>query len=198
MAVLLMCCVSYAQGLKVLIKEEKTGKRIKLLAENKTQDSLNVFLMVNAEGYRKSANKPIIKTLPPLQTEHMITLIELANQESTYTYELMINEKEFDENINHDNQVTDIEHHIKGRLVVFTADGCTKCDALLTQLEERRIAHRFFNINEQPVVYRQFLAHIERELTAETRIQFPLIWNKGEVIFGYDELEILLNQLQRK
>ncbi|NNM09630.1 MAG: hypothetical protein HKO61_10680, partial [Flavobacteriaceae bacterium] len=54
-----------SQGLKVLIKEQKSGKRLVLVAENKTQDTLNVFLMVNAEGYRRSASKPVIKNIPP-------------------------------------------------------------------------------------------------------------------------------------
>ncbi len=186
---------SYAQGLKVLITEKKRGKRIVLMAENKTSDTLNVFLMVNAEGYRKSASKPVIKNLPPLSNTPMITLIELTGQESTYTYELIVNEKELDINITHENQVTDIQQHIKGRLVIFSADGCTKCEALLAELEEDRVPHRFFNINEHPVVYRQFLSHIERDLTNQTQIKFPVIWNKGEVIFGYDNLATILKIL---
>ena len=53
----------YCQELKVLISEKKSGKRIVLFAENRTTDTLNVFFMVNAEGYRKSASKPVIKDI---------------------------------------------------------------------------------------------------------------------------------------
>lgn len=189
---------SYGQGLKILITEKKKGKRVVLMAENKTADTLNVFLMVNAEGYRKSASKPIIKNIAPQAKVPMITLIELAGQESVYTYELIINDKPLDITISHDNQAKDIERNIKGRLVLFSADNCEKCDVLTAMLVEKRVEHRVFNINENPVVYRQFMTFIERKLTSETKIRFPVIWNKTEAVFGYDDLEATLTMLSRK
>ncbi|QIE59002.1 hypothetical protein G5B37_05325 [Rasiella rasia] len=196
--VLLASFGSYAQGLKVLITEKKKGKRIVLVAENKTTDTLNVFLMVNAQGYRKSASKPVIKNIPPKAKVPMITLIELSGEESTYTYDLIVNEEELDINISHDNQVKDIERTIDGRLVLFSADGCEKCTVLSDSLTKRRIDHRVFNINENPVVYRQFMAFIERKLTSETKIRFPVIWNKDEAVFGYDDLEKTISELAKQ
>lgn len=63
---LLLSQMGWSQQEKVIISENKKGKRIVLMAENKTTDALNVFLMVFAEGYRRSADKPILKDLPPL------------------------------------------------------------------------------------------------------------------------------------
>jgi len=186
---------SYAQGLKVLITEKKKGKRIVLMAENKTADSLNVFLMVNATGYRKSASKPVIKNIAPGKKIPMITLIELAGETPQYTYDLIVNEEELDVNMNQDNQVKDIEKTIKDRLVLFSTSDCEKCTALSKVLTKKRIEHRVFEIHENPVIYRQFMTFIQSELTLETKIRFPIIWNKTETIFGYETLENVVTKL---
>jgi len=109
---------------------KKTGKRIVLVAENLTQDTLNVFLMVNAQGYRKSASKPVIKNIPPKAQVPMITLIELANHEYMYTYDLIVNEQENNINLSFDSQIKDIQKNIEGKLVLFSTPDCEKCLAL--------------------------------------------------------------------
>lgn len=186
---------AYAQGLKVLITEKKKGKRVVLMAENKTADTLNIFLMVNATGYRKSASKPVIKNILPGRKVPMITLIEILAEDSHYTYDLIINEKEQNVTISHDNQVKDIEKNIKNRIVLFSKGGCEKCIALSEELTKKRIEHRVFNIQENPVIYRQFMAFIEDKLTLETKIRFPVIWNKTYTIFGFEELEEVVKNL---
>ncbi|WP_432410244.1 glutaredoxin domain-containing protein [Rasiella sp. SM2506] len=189
---------TYAQGLKVLISEKKSGKRIVLMAENKTADTLHVFLIVNATGYRKSASKPVIKTIAPGKKTPMITLIELDEEKSHYTYDLIIDAEELDANISHDNQVKDIEKNIQDRLVIFSTEGCEKCRTLSNALIEKRVAHRIFDIQENPVMYRQFMAFMASELTLETKIRFPVIWNKTYTIFGFEALESVVTELGEK
>jgi glutaredoxin len=184
-----------AQNLKVLIKEQKRGKRLVLIAENKTNDSLNVFLMVNAQGYRRSASKPVIKNIPPLSEVPMITLIELDGEKSQYTFELVVNEKASPMSFSYDEPERDIERVMKGKLVIFSAEGCGKCDKLSEELDDLRIQHRVFNIKEDAVLYGQFMSFIERKLTSETKIRFPVVWNRDDVIFGYESLEEILGLL---
>ncbi len=184
-----------AQGLKVLIKEQKRGKRLVLIAENKTQDTLNVFLMVNAEGYRRSASKPIIKNIPPLAEVPMITLIELYGVESQYTFDLVVNEKTSPLSFSFDEPERDIERVMNGKLVLFSAEGCGKCNLLSEKLDARGVQHRVFNIHEDAVLYGQFMSFIERKLTSETKIRFPVVWNRDDVIFGYDSLEGIIDLL---
>ncbi|PKA83697.1 glutaredoxin [Ulvibacter sp. MAR_2010_11] len=183
------------QGLQVLISEEKQGKRIVLMAENKTKDTLNVFFMVNAEGYRKSASKPVIKNLPPLSKTPMLTLVELNGVASQYTYDLIINKEERNLNFTYEKQAVDIEKLIEGKLVLFATSKCEKCDALASRLKDDRIQHRVLDVTEDAILYNQFMRLIERQLTEQTKIRFPVIWNKNHVIFGYDDLETILFEL---
>ncbi|MCW9037672.1 hypothetical protein [Altibacter sp.] len=187
--------IAQAQGLKVLITEKKSGKRVVLMAQNRTADTLNVFLMVNAEGYRRSASKPVIKNIPPNSSVPMITLIELKAEPRHYTYDLIVNSLEDAKDLVFERQENDIERIVSGKLVIFTAEACEACETLIDRLTENRITHRAFDIHEEEVIYRQFLSYIERQLTEETKIRLPVIWNKDEVIFGYDNLESIVTIL---
>lgn len=186
----------FGQGLQVLITEEKNGKRVELFAENKTSDTLNVFFLIKAEGYRRSAAKPILKDLPPNSKVPMTTLIELDGETSQYTYDLIINKERKDISIKFTPEARDIRSIVQDRLVLFVAPGCDKCTALSEALTEKRITHKAFDIHQDPTMYRQFMSFIERMLTSETKIKFPVIWNNDYVIFGYDELETIVDELE--
>lgn len=91
---LLLSGTLLSQEKRILISEKKQGKRTVLFAENTTKDTLNVFFMVISEGYRKSADRPLIKDIPPHHKEPMITLIEIKGTPATYSYTLVVNEEE--------------------------------------------------------------------------------------------------------
>lgn len=185
-----------AQEEKVLISEKKTGKRLVLMAENKTADTLSVFLMVHAEGYRRSADKPVLKDLPPHSKTPMITLIELKDAASSYTYDLIVNEeRNNDIKLVKKKEIVDIENAVKGKLVIFRLNLCDKCDTLISRLQDKRIQHRVFAIEEDGALYGQFMAFIDKELTSETRIRFPVVWNRSHTLFGYDDIETILGVL---
>lgn len=183
------------QGLQVMVSEEKSGRRIVLMAENMTNDTLNVFFMVNADGYRKSASKPVIKDIPPKAKVPMVTLIELTDVPSQYTYDLIINKEKRNLNFTYEKQAKDIQKFVEGKIVLFATNTCEKCVELAQQLQEKRISHRVLNITEDAILYNQFMRLIERDLKEETRIRFPVIWNKDRVIFGYDDLEKILIEI---
>lgn len=192
---ILSCQSLFSQGLKVLISEEKTGRRVELLAENKTTDTLNVLLTVNAEGYRRSSLKPIVRDIPPLKRVPMITLIELDGVESRYTFDLVVNEPGSEKLFEETSPERDIERVLANQLVIFTTENCTKCDRLIETLEQNHIQHRLFTVEEDALIYRQFMSYVERRLTSETKIRFPVIWIKEDVIFGYDDVEEIIGLL---
>ena len=105
-----------------------------------------------------------------------------------YTYDLIINEEKRNVNFTYEKQAKDIKKMIKGKRVLFTKNNCEKCDELATVLKDNRISHRVFDITEDAILYNQFMRLIERSLTEETKIRFPVIWNKDHVIFGYNDL----------
>ena len=191
-----MVSVSQSMNSTIEIIEKKRGKLTDLYAQNKTEDSLNIFFLVHAKGYRKSASKPIITIIPPFSSILLTTLIELTSEPSSYTFDLVINGDATETSFDYEDLPKDIIKIINRKIVLFTGVNCEKCTELTTALDENKIRYDIIDINEKPVYYRQFIAHIQSELTVNTRIRLPLIWNKDYVIFGYDILDEVLDELK--
>jgi len=115
---LLFPLVKAQDSIKVKIIEEKTKKRIKLSAENVTDTSQDVFFMVNATGFRRSASRPLIKTIPAKTKIHLITLIPLANIESVYDYRLIVQDETTNIGIRKDHEP--IKLKLPEELLIFT------------------------------------------------------------------------------
>ncbi|EZH71772.1 hypothetical protein ATO12_06285 [Aquimarina atlantica] len=89
----LISYTSYTQEKPVRLIEEKQKKRTILYVQNDTNTDKSVFLKINPIGYRKSAQRPIIKNIPAKSKIQMLILIPLADVESHYTYNLVVNEE---------------------------------------------------------------------------------------------------------
>ena len=195
---LFMYVLGFSQQDKVVVTEKKNGKRVVLMAENKTADTLNVFIMLTAQGYRRSADRPVVMNIPPRKKVHVMTLIEMEDQESSYTYNLIVNENlDNSLTLEPEEEVVDIENVLKGKVVVFSKTDCKKCDNLSAFLFRDQVSLDNFNIDEDPKLYRQFMNFIDKELQETTKIRFPVIWNKTYTIFGYDDLEKTVEEISK-
>jgi len=198
--ILILCFVSFgsafSQSEQVRIYEVKKGKRLIIMAENTTQDTLNVFLRVLSEGYRRSADKPILKNLLPFSNTEMTTLIELKDVPSSYSYDLIVNDGLNNEiDLSYEPTVVDISSQLAGKLVIFTIDNCDKCSLLASLLEAQRIQHQSFNIQQDKTLYEQFMKFIGEPTQDNEKIRFPVIWNKDHTLFGFDDIQTVLKAL---
>ncbi len=85
--------LSHSQEKPVRLVEEKQKKRTILYVQNDTDNEKSVFLKVNPIGYRRSAQRPIIKKIPAKSKIQILILIPLTNVKSYYTYSLVVNDK---------------------------------------------------------------------------------------------------------
>ncbi len=188
---------AFSQEDRIVISEEKKGKRIVLFAENTTDETLNIFILINSNGYRRSADKPVLMDVPAGRRLPITTLISLDKPGASYTYDLIINDElDMTRNISYKKSASDIEKVIKNKLVMFSKLGCDRCVRLEEELKYQRITFRNFNLDEDPVLYKQFMAFIQSSFTEKKQIRFPVIWNKDEAIFGYDNLEDVISKLK--
>ena len=187
---------AFAQDSRILVSEKKQGKRIVFSAENITQDTLNVFFMVRSEGYRRSADRPTIKFINPGETIQLITLIELTNVPSSYDYTLVVNDEDYSLDLTNKKNTIDIEKQISNKVVLFTEETCEKCQLLHTELDLNRIDHQVFDITKDPELYQQFIAFIEKKHPEVQAMRLPAIWNKDELLFGWDQLDEIITKLK--
>ncbi|WP_271765074.1 hypothetical protein [Aquimarina algiphila] len=91
--IFLFSFISFGQEKSVRLIEDIQKKRTILYVQNDTNENKSIFLKVNPTGYRRSAQRPIIKSIPAKTKVQMLILIPLTDVESHYTYNLIVNEK---------------------------------------------------------------------------------------------------------
>lgn len=188
--------VTKAQDSRIKISEKKQGKRLVFTAKNVSQDTLNVFFMVRSEGYRRSADRPTIKFINPGESVNLITLIELTNVPSSYDYTLVVNDDDYTLDLTNKKSTIDIEKQITDRVVLFTEETCEKCQLLHTELDVNKINHQVFDIAKDPELYKQFVTFIQKRYPELQAMRLPVIWNKDELLFGWDQLDQVIDKLK--
>lgn len=179
---------------KVKIIEEKTKKRIVLSAENVTNKSQDIFFMVNATGFRRSASRPMIKTIPAKTKIHLITLIPLANIESKYDYRLIVQDETTSIDIRKDRNP--IKLKLPDELLVFTRKNHEASQGLIAQLDEEKISYRAVDF-DKPSVHRELLNNhfVARNINIDS-IELPIVSFKKDIyleVKNIDAVRKLLN-----
>jgi cobalamin biosynthesis protein CobT len=100
--IFLFSFITSAQEEPIRLVEEKQKKRTIIYVQNDTDTDKSVFLKVNPTGYRRSAQRPIIKNIPAKGKIQMLILIPLTDVESYYTYNLVVNEELETMDVKHD------------------------------------------------------------------------------------------------
>ncbi|WP_452228165.1 MULTISPECIES: glutaredoxin family protein [unclassified Lacinutrix] len=135
----------------VSIQEKVTGKRVELFAINTNDIAYDIFLKVDAIGYRRSSARPIIKNIPAHSKIRMITLVKLVNTEPSYKYTLVVNEVSFDLAMQKDDTGLNfkIDKSLKAKTVtLFTKDNCLLCNQTKDVLANNKINYKEFNIDQ--------------------------------------------------
>ena len=166
---------------KVELIEEKKTKRWLLYAQNNTDEEQEAFLMVQGEGFRRSADRPVIKKIPPQAKVLMITLIPLKGATPTYTkvftYETNLQTISKRKGQNRKEYVN-IRPIKNDEFTVFIDHECDKCDVLTTFLNNNHYKYRTLNISKHHEVKEFMFDHLK---TAEYKggiIDVPVIFFK--------------------
>jgi len=184
----------FSQEKSVFLIEEKLKKSTIVYVQNDTDTNQSVFLKINPIGYRRSAQKPIIKNIPAKGKIQMTTLIPLADQESSYTYDLIVN-KEL-ENIDVKRQKSKSKEVppqtvSKYKLFVFTAQNCKRCDSLKHKLNDKKIKFLEVNIDGKnnllsPVFWRK---RLEEGYTREN-IKLPFAKKDNKLFYPIEDFDV--------
>ncbi|NER17904.1 hypothetical protein GWK10_11825 [Spongiivirga citrea] len=179
---------------KVKIIEEKTKKRIMLSAENVTDKSHDVFFMVNATGFRRSASRPMIKTIPAKTKIHLITLIPLANVESKYDYRLIVQDKTTNIGIRKDHNP--IKLKLPEELLVFTRKNHIPSQELIAQLKVEKITYEEVDFDETSVHRELLNNHFIAKNINKDSVKLPIVSFKKDIhleVKTIDAVRKLLN-----
>ncbi|AZQ44913.1 hypothetical protein [Nonlabens ponticola] len=85
-------CLAQHDGIEIDVV--KGHKKITYTAQNTTSDTLDLFFKVISDGFRRSADRPIITTVPAKSTINLLTLIPKKNADTTHTYIAVVTKPE--------------------------------------------------------------------------------------------------------
>lgn len=72
------------EGINISVRNEH--KKIVYVAENITDQPLDLFFKVESEGFRRRADRPIITTIPAKSSKDLLTLIPKKDADTSHTY----------------------------------------------------------------------------------------------------------------
>ena len=182
----------------VSIQEKVTGKRVELFAVNTNDIAYDIFLKVDATGYRRSSARPIIKNIPAHSKVRMITLVKLVNTESNYKYTMVVNEVRFDLAMQKNDTGLDfkMDASLKSKTVdLFTKDNCLLCNQTKDVLANNKINYKEFNIDQDST----YLVSLLKDFKAnniKSKIQAPVLKIEDSLYTNIRSQKQLIETLQ--
>lgn len=182
---------------KVELVEDKQPKRWLLYAQNNTDQEQEAFLLVQGEGFRRSADRPVIKKVPPGGKILMITLIPLNGVTPSYTkiftYEtnLQTISKRKGEN---DEPYVNIRPLRDNELTIFSEKSCKKCTYLINFLNNNRIKYRLLDVSAHHKVKEFMFDHLKSSTYKGGLIDLPVMMFEGRVHWSIANIEKFIKE----
>ena len=183
----------------VSILEKVTGKRVELFAVNTNDIAYDIFLKVDASGYRRSSARPIIKNIPANSKVRMITLVKLAKTEPSYKYTLVVNEISFDLAMQKDDTGFNykMDASLKSKKVtLFTKDNCLLCNQTKEVLVNNKINYTEFNIDQDSTHLVSLLKEFKKN-NVKSKIQAPVLKIDDSLYTNIKTQKQLIETLQK-
>ena len=79
------------KGIDITVRTER--KSIVYVAENTTDQDLDLFFRVESKGFRRSADRPMITTIPARKKIDLIEMIPLKGADTIHSYMAIVTEK---------------------------------------------------------------------------------------------------------
>ncbi len=178
--ILLLSTSAYSQNDHeyVKLKEEKKGKRLNLYAVNTDTISYDIFLKVETKDYRRSSNRPILRTIAPKSKAKLMTLIQLANTEGKYNSVFIVNEVAYALEIDKDFEALSfkLDKAIKDKKVtLYTKDDCLICPDVKRILIDNKIGYTEYNIDKDSTNYIKIIKEFQADKQNRFENRIPLL-----------------------
>ncbi|WP_298313376.1 hypothetical protein [uncultured Aquimarina sp.] len=191
----------WGQEKQVRLIEDVQKKRTTIYVQNDTDIDKSVFLKINPIGYRRSAQRPVIKNIPAKSKVQMIILIPLTDVASSYTYNLIVNEELQNMEVDRTKgpkKEAPLSSILKSEIIIFTKEGCEKCQLLITKLQLDHVKFREININSKNRYINYLWKLLNDKGYNKTTAQLPLSLKQGELIHPIGNIDDFVSSVSKK
>ncbi len=199
---LFLSLIGYAQNDHkfVKLKEVKKGKRVSLYAENTDSISYDVFLKVETKDFRRSSNRPIIRTIAPKTKVKLLTLIQLANTDGKYNSMFVVNEVAYALEVDKDKEGLSfkLDKAIKDKKVIlYTKDDCLICPDAKRILENNKISFTEYNIDKDSTNYLKIIKEFQDDKDNRRKNRIPMLKVENQVFNTIKSLDDFVAALRQ-
>jgi len=181
--------------------EDKQEKRWNLYAQNNTDEEQEAFLIVKGEGFRRSADRPVIKKIPPNEKVLMITLIPLKGVTPNYTkifpYETNLQTIEQRKGENKEEHVN-IRPLKSDELTIFLEDDCEKCNLLVSYLNKNHIKYRKLDLGLNGKVVEFMWDNLRDKTPSSDVVTLPVIMDNNEIYHNIPNMKYFIDSYSWK
>lgn len=200
--ILFLSITCYAQNEHkfVKLKEVKKGKRINLYAENTDSISYDVFLRVDTKDFRRSSNRPVIRTIAPKTKVKLLTLIQLANTKGKYNSIFVVNEVAYALEFDKDKEGLSykLDKAIKDKKVIlYTKDNCLICPNAKRILETNKISYTEYNIDKDSINYIKIIKEFQDDKDNRRKNRIPMLKVENQVFNNIKSLDDFIEALRQ-
>jgi len=180
--------------------EDKQRKRWLLYAQNNTDEEKEAFLLVQGQGFRRSAGKPVIKIIPANSKVLMQTLIPLKGAEPTYTkiftfedkLQTVNRKKNNGINVNDAVQLDPVD---PSELTVFIQNDCPKCEQLVTYLNDNHVKYRLLDIDKHQDVKDLMFSQLD-DGKPKTQAVLPVVCQDGKAYENIPSISRFIKEMR--
>lgn len=192
---------TYAQNDHKYVKltEKIKGKRYELYIENTDSISYDVFLKVDTEDFRRSSERPILKTIAPKSKQRVLTMVLLNGKEGHYTYTLVINEVSYALQFDKDFELLDtkLDKELKSKNVeIFTQNDCAICPDAKRILTKNKIGYQEYNIDQDTTHYNKLIKEFKTLKPNSAVNHIPILKVDDKVYNQIESLEDFIEALR--
>ena len=183
----------------VKLTEKIKGKRYELYIENTDSISYDIFLKVDTEDFRRSSERPILKTIPPKSKQRVLTMVVLNGKEGKYTYTLIINEVAYALQFDKDFELLDtkLDEEIKSKTVeVYTQNDCSICPDAKRILTKNKIGYQEYNIDQDTTHYNKLIKEFKVLKPNSAVNHIPILKVDDKVYNKIESLEDFIEALR--
>ena len=183
----------------VKLIEEIKGKRYELYIENVDSISYDIFLKVDTEDFRRSSERPILKTIPPKSKQRVLTMVILNGKEGKYTYTLIINEVAYALQFDKDFELLDtkLDEELKSKTVeIYTQNDCSICPDAKRILTKNKIGYKEYNIDQDTTHYNKLIKEFKALKPNSAVNHIPILKVDDKVYNQIESLEDFIEALR--
>ena len=183
----------------VKLTEKIKGKRYELYIENTDSISYDIFLKVDTEDFRRSSERPILKTIPPKSKQRVLTMVILNGKEGKYTYTLIINEVAYALQFDKDFELLDtkLDDALKSKTVeIYTQNDCSICPDAKRILTKNKIGYKEYNIDQDTTHYNKLIKEFKALKPNSAVNHIPILKVDNKVYNQIESLEDFIEALR--